>query len=298
MAAEHLLRLDGDLEAEIGEGGLHHRRQQRDEAIGLAAGVLIGMTGGDIHLQRSPDGECATGLGQRPTCQQHLAHVGMFDDRYGATRTVGGTALQALAGVSHGLLVGGLADAQSLNADEQALGIHHREHGVEAAAGFADQPADGAVIVHHAGRLGVNAHLVLQRADRHAVAVSERTVFLDEELGRQEKTDALHALRRVGQAGQHQMHDVAAEIMIARGDEDLRALDGIGTVAHRLCASGEQAEVGAGGGFGERHRARPFARDHLRQICLLQLVACMVGDCLDGTAGQTRKQAEGEIGGR
>ena len=88
----------------------------------------------------------------------------------------GRAALQPLAGVGDGLLVRRLGDAEALHADHQPLGVHHREHGVEAAPGLADQPAGGAVVVHHAGRLGVDAHLVLERADRHGVAGAEAAV--------------------------------------------------------------------------------------------------------------------------
>src|SRR3546814_14054551 len=67
---------------------------------------------------------------------------------------------------------------------------------------------DRAVVVHDAGRLRVNAHLVFERPDGHVVARSERTVLPDEELRSQEQADALDPLRRARQAREDQVDDI------------------------------------------------------------------------------------------
>ena len=63
----------------------------------------------------------------------------------------------------------------------------------------------------------------------------------DVELGHDEQRDALAALRRVGQAGQHQVDDVVRHVVLAGGDEDLVAGDA-GTcrrpAARPWCAAG------------------------------------------------------------
>ena len=50
-------------------------------------------------------------------------------------------ALQALARIGDGALIGGLGDAEALHADREALGVHHGEHGAHALVRLADQPA-------------------------------------------------------------------------------------------------------------------------------------------------------------
>src|SRR5690606_26834559 len=95
-------------------------------------------------------------------------HVGVDDDRVGdlvvVHRPGGGAALDTLAGVGHSRLIGRFGAADALDADGQAFVVHHGEHRRQAAVDLADQVAGGAVEVHHAGRRGLDAHLVLDRA--------------------------------------------------------------------------------------------------------------------------------------
>jgi hypothetical protein len=49
-------------------------------------------------------------------------------------------------------------------------------------------------------------------------------------LGHDEQADALDAGRRVGQACQHQVDDVAGQVVLAGADEDLAAGDTVGAV--------------------------------------------------------------------
>jgi hypothetical protein len=60
---------------------------------------------------------------------------------------------------------------------------------------------------------------------RQRIALAHAAVLADLELGHDEQRDAFHASRRIGQAGQHQVHDVFGEVMFAGGDEDLGAAD-------------------------------------------------------------------------
>ena len=89
-------------------------------------------------------------------------------------------ALQALAGMGDSALIGRLAEA--LDADGEALGVHHGEHGAHALVRFADEPARRLVEVDDAGRRCLDAHLVLDRAAGDTVAGAERAVVTDQEL--------------------------------------------------------------------------------------------------------------------
>ena len=61
----------------------------------------------------------------------------------------------------------------------------------------------------------------------------------------------------------------------------------------------QRADVGAGLGLGEVHRARPLAATPcLRQVALLLLLAAVVRQHLDGPLGEQRAQREGHVGGR
>ena len=127
--------------------------------------------------------------------------------------------------ISGGILIGDLALRQALQSDAEARGVHHDEHRLEALFGLADQPALRAVVIHHAGGIAVNAHLLLERAAAEAVAVAEAAVLVDEELGHHEQRDALDVVGRTGALGEHEVDDVFRQVMLARRDEDLGAGD-------------------------------------------------------------------------
>ena len=98
-------------------------------------------------------------------------------------------------------------------------------------------------------------------------------------------------------AGQHQMHDVGCQVMLAGRDEDLLPGDGIGAIGIGHGLGLEQAEVGAAMGLGEVHGAAPGAGDHLRQVDALQRLAGMDGDRGNRALGQAGIHGEGHVGG-
>ncbi len=67
--------------------------------------------------------------------------------------------LQAVLRVDHCVLIGSFSDGQALQADAQTCLVHHGEHGAHAFVLGAQQIAGRLVIVHHAGRVAVDAHL-------------------------------------------------------------------------------------------------------------------------------------------
>ena len=205
-------------------------------------------------------------------------------------------ALQALFGVSDGVLVGDLGERQPLHADAEPRLVHHGEHGMQAAIGFAHQPAGRAVVIHHAGRVAVNAHLLFERAAHDFVALAERAVGLRQNLRHDEERNALGALGRAFDARQHEMDDVLGEIMLARGDENLGAGDLVAAVALRRRLGAQQAEIGAAMRLGEIHRAGPCAGDHLGQIDFLLLGRAVREQRRDRALRQPRIHGERHVG--
>ena len=78
--------------------------------------------------------------------------------------------------------------------------------------------------------------------------------------------DALRARRRAFDAREHEVDDVGGEIVLAPGDENLLAGDGVGAIGLRHGLGRERAEIRAGLRLGQIHRAGPFAGDQLFQI--------------------------------
>jgi hypothetical protein len=128
------------------------------------------------------------------------------------------------------------------------------------------------------------------------VAIAERSVGVDEELRADEQRDAFHARWRVGQAREHEVDDVLGHVVLAPGDEDLRAADAVViSLGDGLGTDGR--EVGAGLRLGDVHRAGPAALDHRRQVALLQLIAGVVRDRLDRAEREHLAQREGHVRG-
>ena len=96
-------------------------------------------------------------------------------------------ALPPIFRVGRGILIGDLALREALQAHAEPRRVHHDEHRREALLGLANQPPFRPVIVHDAGRIAVDAHLLLERAALQLVALAERAVVVDEELRHHEQ---------------------------------------------------------------------------------------------------------------
>src|SRR5690606_35591456 len=151
-ATENLLAVNTVLEPDIGEKGLGDRRQQGYQILARAADRLVLGKLADIQLHAHIGGERPAALGHGLHGQQHAAHIRVHDDGVGGLvrlhRTGRRTALDTFAGVGHSALVGGLGAADTLNANGQALIVHHGEHGVEPLVQLTDEIAPGAIEVH------------------------------------------------------------------------------------------------------------------------------------------------------
>ncbi len=140
------------------------------------------------------------------------------------------------------------------------------------------------------------AHLVEQPGQQHVVARAETAVIVDQEFRHDEQADALHPGRRVRQLGQHHVHDVLRERMVAAGNEDLVAFQPIAAVAGRLGAGADIRQRGTGMGFGERHGAKEAPLDHRLQEALLLVVAAEGLDQVRRAHGQHRVGTGGDVG--
>src|SRR6202022_3420729 len=119
--------------------------------------------------------------------------------------------------------VGAFALPQPLHRHAKPRLVHHHEHALHALVFLADQPAGGAVVIHHAGGIAVDAHLVFDRTAGHAVARTQRPIGIDQNLRHHEQRYALDTGRRALDSGQHQMDDIVSEVVLAGGDENLGA---------------------------------------------------------------------------
>ena len=225
VAAHDLDAQVGAFGGHVGEIRLDDRRQQGHQVLGLLAGFAVGMALGRVERRCHPKREGARAFDVGAHGQQHAAYVGMHDDgvcgHIGVAGAGQGAPLQALAGIGRGPLVGGLGDAQALDADEQARRIHHGEHGAHALVFLAHQERLGAVEVDGAGGGRGDSHLVLDGAAGDAVGRPRGAVGGGQELGHQEHADALDAAGRAGGAGKHQVHDVLRQVVLARRNEHL-----------------------------------------------------------------------------
>ena len=73
------------------------------------------------------------------------------------------------------------------------------------------------------------------------VGGAQRAVVVHQSLGRQEQRQPARAGRRIGQPGEHEVDDVLRQVVVAPGDEDLLAGQGVAAVAVGLGARGDGA---------------------------------------------------------
>ena len=267
--------------------------------VGHLPGLVVVRAVGEIGLQRGPHHQRARRLVERFDRHQRAAHVGMHDDRVGRLVLALGardrTALQPLLGVGSGILVGDLGLRQALHADGEPRLVHHREHRVQAAVFLTQQPAGGAVVVHHAGGVAVDAHLLFERAAGDRVARADRAVGVRQHLGHDEQRNSLGALGRAFDAREHEVDDVGGEVVLAGGNEDLGAGDLVAAVGLLRRLAAQQPQVRAAMRLGQVHGAGPLAGDHLRQIARLQLGRAVRDQRRDRALRQPRIHGEGQV---
>ena len=292
VAAMHLDRQRIGLQTPFAGPTLGNRRehlQQQACLIGhlCGCGVLL------IHQARAVQLQRQRAFAIRFLRQQHALDVGVFDDwhlglRRVFTASAHGAALGPVAGVVERGVVARQPEHGGCNADTNARLVHHVEHALQALAGCAHQIADGtcALAVQTAlaqrelafakieQRIGGAAptELVVQACQRHVVALAgEFALGVDHALGNDEQRDAARARHqlalRVGDLGQHQVDDVFGQVVLARRNPHLVALEAVAgtkwiggivrTIGHG--ARGHVRQARARLRLGQAHGARPAA---------------------------------------
>ena len=233
VAAVDLLGFHGHVVALVGQEAFDDRGEQRHKAVGV---FVVGAVGRVDH-GGTPEDEGAGGFDKAFLVHQRAADVGVHDQRVGGFvgefRPGHRAALQAVVGVDHGVLVGDFGLCQTLHADADAGFVHHGEHGAHALVLGPQQIAGGTVVVHHAGRVAVDAHLLFDGADGDAVALTQGAVFVHHELGHDEERHAFDAFGAAFDLGQHQMDDVVGHVVFTRRDEDFLAGDLVAAIVLR-----------------------------------------------------------------
>src|SRR5690606_407841 len=127
-------------------------------------------------------------------------------------------------------------------------------------------------INHGAGGGGMNAHLVFKAGAEQIIPAAKRAVIVDEKLRYEEKRNAFRAGWSIGQARQHQMHDIVSQVMLAIGDENLLAEDAVAAVIGAFRTGAKYTKIRTGVWLGQVHSAHPFAADELFEIDVLQFL--------------------------
>ena len=109
----------------------------------------------------------------------------------------------------------------------------------------------------------MNAHFVLQAGAINTVARTQRAVVIDIEFGHRKQADAFAALRRIGQAGQHQVKDVVSHVVLTCADENLVAGELVSAVSLGRCTGSQQPQVSSALRLCQAHGARPLAAGEL-----------------------------------
>src|SRR5690606_4448224 len=97
-----------------------------------------------------------------------------------------------------------------------------------------DQPAFGAVEVHHTGSVTVDTHFVFDRTTGNRVALARSTVFVRQELRYDEQRDTFSTFRSTRQTRQNDVDDVIGHIVLTGRDKDFGAGNSVRTVSIRL----------------------------------------------------------------
>ena len=255
-----------------------------------------------VHCRRRDVRHGSHGLGLSAHGHQHAPDVRMSDDRAGGSAFVKThcLALNALACIGHGALIGAFGNTHTLETDGEAREVHHDEHVFETAIFLTNHIADGAAMVtvgKHRRRARIDAHLVLDRHTVHVVACAQRAVRIHQHLGHDKERNAFDAFRRIRRARQHEMDDVVGVVVLTKRDVDLLPEQPVGTVTVRYGARAHGREVRACLWLGKIHRARPRARHHIRQVGVLQQLRTAQFDGLDRALRQQWTKIESEIGG-
>ena len=295
VAAKHLQAFAAAVKGLVGKRGLDHRRDQRTPGLSLRASIGVAVVLDDVQLYGRRVGQHAAAIDPGALAVEDAAHGRVLTDQVSLGSTLAAPRrahLAPLLRVGVGLLPGRVQQANALQRHVQARGIHHHEHGVQALADLADDPALGFFKAHDAGRAAVQAHLFF---DAVAMGCTARAIGI--ELGHQKQRQPLGPGRCIGQTRQHQVHDVVGQVVLAAGDKNLGAADHVTAVLLRHGAGARQSQIAAGMRLGQAHGGQPFTGGHFFQVLAFELCAGMVFDAFIGAMQQARCHGPAVVGG-
>ena len=142
----------------------------------------------------------------------------------------------------------------------------------------------------------MNTHLVFDTPAIDAIALTQAAVFVHQNLWHDEQAHAFDAGRGIRQPREHQMDDVACDVMLARADENFVTRDFVCAVSLRLGFGAHQSKVSAAMWLGQAHRASPLTAGHFVQVRLFLLVCAMGVQRGMGAMGQTGIHRPGLVG--
>jgi len=145
-------------------------------------------------------------------------------------------ALLTLTGILQRVQIARATERDGPQSDADPLLVHHVEHVRQALVGFTDQLAATVAIfaeLEEAIDRAAIAHLVVESGHAHVVVGAATAIFGNPILGHSEQADSAHASRRVRQAGQHHVHDVLAQFVVAGRNPHLRAFDTVAALPVR-----------------------------------------------------------------
>ena len=137
---------------------------------------------------------------------------------------------------------------------------------------------------------------MLQATAVNAIACTQSTVSIDQVFGHHKQAHALDAGGRIGQSGQHQVHDVGGHVVLTGADEYLVAGDPVAAIRLWFGLGAHQAQVGAAVRLGQAHGTGPFPTGHLGQVGLLLGVGAMRMQGGVGAVRQARVHGPGLVG--
>ena len=218
VATEHLQAQVGRFIADFREERLGDRGQEAQRLVSRLAFIPGLAAVNDIRLLRSQVNEGAGTFGNRFLGQQHTTYVRVNDDRIGDTFRVLRAAQrahgQAVLGVGQGALEAQFGRTQTLDGGTDTSRVHEGEHAVQPLVLRPDQPAPGAVEVHHASGVAVDPHLVLDGATGNRIALAGGAVVVRQVPGNDEQGNTLGAFRRARQTCQHDMNNVLGHVVL------------------------------------------------------------------------------------
>ena len=296
VTAVNLLGRSRVFKSLVGQETFHHWGEQGNQTIGVGIIVLVRA----VDQIRTPKGQRTRTFHKRFLIHQITANIRMHDQRISRALWVfsagDGAALQAVIRISDCVLIRDLCLGVTLQAHTQTGFVHHNKHRTHAFVHLADHIALGAVIIHDASCIAVDAHFLFDLANRYAVVITQGPIVVYDDFRDDEQGHALNAIGTAGYAGQYKVNDVIRHIVVTRRDENLLASDFIRSVVLRNRLSAHQPQIGAAMRFCQVHRAGPFACDHFGQEFLLLRVRPMHMDRGIRAVGKALIHLERHIG--